>query len=201
MFIKKLATALFFSSLTSSVVAGSTIFDLQDQNFANAIAGDMTPGVYDLGETRVSTNLNYETGHYITENDSGYFNVSLKNTIPNWGINYNATYALENYSTPQSRSVTINAENGSSIIINFSYGSTTYNGERVATFYHHQRLTVSIQKRGDTVNININGTNVGTAERPDFDKLKSVDIQLIRERDTVNTDFYDYLNSLIIGSD
>ena len=199
---------LVFLSTSSSISSSASIsFDLDSQNFANAISSDdMLSGRYSLAEAYVSTNLNYISGYYTTSNDHGYFNVEIKEPPENWSVALSARYVLSNHDATyhQTRSIVFTGANGESFSISFKYNEVILDGENVYQPSSFQRLSISIVKNGTNVELFINGSKVGTANKSNFPDLKFVSIQLIEEKTSsgAGSNYHsDILHSLIIGSE
>lgn len=190
------AGILFFILLSASgsKAFAEIAFDLHEQHFSKSIAGEYEGARYELPKSFVSTNLKYDNGYYITENSSGYFNVEVKNPSDNWSVSIDTFYRFSiNYK--RTRTIKITSENGESVMVSFKYNDTKFNDEKVYGETTSTRVTTSLRKNGNDIELIINGEKAGSVARPSFSKLKYIELQLIQEGSS-----FDRLNSLNIGS-
>lgn len=191
--LKLLTTALLTTTLLNAEIA----FDLHAQHFSKAIAGEYEGARYELPKAFVSTNLAYASGRYTTESDDGYFNVQIKEPKVDWSVSLDFTMYLRT----DTRSLKLIADNGESIVVSFSYENISFNSKKVVdSLYYSERITVELLRKGDDVELWINGAKVETATRPTLTKLKYVEIQLSSDYSNNSTVVNDDLHSLTIGS-
>jgi len=193
----KLLTAGILTS-TALYAEASIAFDLHAQHFSKAIAGEYEGARYELPTAFVSTNLAYASGRYTTESDDGYFNVQIKEPKADWSVSLDFTM----YLNKDTRALKLIADNGESIVVSFSSENISFNSKKVVdSLYYSERITVELLRKGDDVELWINGAKVETATRPTLTKLKYVEIQLNSDNNAYNSSVVnDDLHSLTIGS-
>jgi hypothetical protein len=199
---KQILIAISCLFLNQGILAAETYFDLNEQNFSEAMKeGNMISARYELLKSYVTTNLKHDATYH-TLNDNGFFKIELKSPIANWGVSLDMGYKF--FSRSNLRSIIFTAENGTSLIIGLSNyysksfrGGVYFNGKRVYYPFEDERLSITINKsNNDTVTFNINGSEVASISKSSFDKLKFVEAQLIREGAE-----NDAMHNLIIGGE
>jgi len=193
--MKQIKNILLGTALLSASLFAEIHFDLNSQHFSKAIEGNFEGARYELPSAYVSTNLKYANGYYITQNSSGYMNVELKTAVSDWSVSID-TYYQTSSAYQSFRSIKLTADNGESIVISTQRNAIIFNGESVYNPDENGiRMTFSITKTGDSVDLSINGAKVPTIQRANFLKLKHVEVQAIQENSA-----NDRVNSVIIGS-
>ena len=196
--MKNLTKKLLLAGLLSTSLLNAEVsFDLHAQHFSKAIEGKFEGARYELPKTFVSTNLKYVDGRYTVDSDDGYFNVEVKTPKDDWSVTLDVTMYLNN----DKRALKLVADNGESLVVSFFYKNIQFDSKTVLdTLYFSERITVEILKNGDNIELSINGAKVGTAIRPNFSKLKYVEIQLNQDTTSSSGVSNDDLHSLTIGS-
>ena len=193
-FIKGLIGVL----LASVALKAEIIFDLQAQHFSTAIEGKYKGARYELPKVYVSTNLAYSNGSYFPNDDLGYFNIEIKEPLKDWAISLDSYGYIDN----EKRTIQLISESGKSINITYGGRSIKFdNNNSVYSLSGHHRITTNIVQNGNNIELYFNAKKIATANKPEFGRLKYVNIQMIVEYYYSSGRHYpkDYLNNLTIA--
>jgi len=184
------------------------VFDLNAQQFQNAIGLDAngqnadvkeTPSRYNLPKTYVSTGLIYKSGTYTLKDNfwQDVFYVEIKNPITHWSVDFGVRYDFDK----SIHSIKFISDTGKTIILGMHEGKIYFNSpnesQSVNNFYRWTDVVGRVSMNGSNVSFNINGMSK-TISVPNFSKLKYVSIAILHDDLGYYTN--SVLKSLTIGS-
>lgn len=169
---------------------GKLLFALQSNFYEKTMAteegkhGPMLPGIYHVDDVILTTNLSrWNTGVYSTTNSrkDGYATVTLKNPVSEWSTMIDITYGLDNdCKASYNHNIKITALNGEVLYINTRpCGITIQNNNfDVKSYLFGKPLAYNIKTSNGNIVFTLNGTEFLKIPKGQFDKLKSVSMDL-----------------------
>ena len=181
-----------FLLFTSSLVFadGKLLFALQSNFYENTMAaeqgkdGPMLPGIYHVDDVILTTNLSRSSrGAYTTLGDrrDGYLTVALKNPVNDWSVTVDVSYGLDSScSTGLNHNIRITSLNGETLYINTKTCTITVqnNDFNPKALLKDKPLAYNIKTFNNDIIFMLNGSELLKMPKGQFDKLKSVSLDL-----------------------
>lgn len=195
--MKNLFKSLLLLVLFSNALTAEILFDLNAQNFSNALDAKGVAGKYDLPSVYVTTDLKYDNNKYSTySNNDSSFDIELKEPLNTVMFTYDMQFSFDR----ELHVLQLIDVDGNIVTMGLSKQGNGFNFDGHESDYPldgTKRMIIEIRKTGTEFSINLNN---GDLERTytvaTFSKLKFIKLDVLKDNYPG-----DELYSFILGID